>query len=346
MKNPLTAVKALLSQRPGIRNVAKWLVTRKFVTTSRTYKRWIISKAITLDKQIGHKVPGLSIETTLTCNARCVMCAHGYNKMNGTMSMELFQKIIEDCAANGITSVTLSVYGEPFMDPKFFERIEFLRSKGMDYAFISNGSLLTPDKVEKLFALGGLQSVWFSVNGFAKETYEKVMAPLKRDVSYNNILSFFERRKKAGTGKPAITISCVQTKWIGKAELGDLITFWRKAGADSILTGELWPRVGGMSKDTIAEQIGPVSTVHSQHHGNQPCRALWGEFQVYHDGRVGACCFDADQRRLILGDLNGQTLQEINGGKLLQGLRKLHIAGRRDAHPVCGGCTYNGTWLE
>lgn len=196
LKSPLLAVRTILSQHPGIRNIAKWLVTRKCVTSSHTYKRWIISKASTLDKKTGHKVPSLSIETTLTCNARCVMCAHGYNKMNGTMSMELFQKIIEDCSDNGITSVTLSVYGEPFMDPKFFDRIEFLRNKGMDYTFISNGSLLTPEKIEKLFALGGLQSVWFSVNGFYKETYEKVMDPLKREVSYANILAFFERRRQ------------------------------------------------------------------------------------------------------------------------------------------------------
>jgi len=341
----MRAIRKLISKSPFLRNIAKWVITRPIVTSSTPYKKWIMSKAMALDQQIGGKVPSLSIETTLTCNARCVMCAHGYNKMNGTMSMELFKKIIDDCVVNNIQGVTLSVYGEPFMDPKFFERIEYLRSKGMTYGFISNGSLLTQEKIDKLFAMGGLQGVWFSVNGFAKEAYEKVMAPLKRDVSYKNILAFFERRKQNGN-QPPITISCVQTKWIGKKEIKDLIRFWRKEGADSILTGELWPRVGGMSKENIAKEIGPVSKVHSRPHCNQPCRALWGEFQVYYDGRVGACCFDADQRRLILGDLNTQTLKEINEGKVLKGLRKLHLAGNRDKHPVCGGCTYNGTWVE
>jgi len=348
MKNLLQTINKYLFKHPAIRDIAKGVLGSKIITNSKAYQNLILNKAKELNNREGAIFTNsICIETTLNCNSRCVMCAHCYNKMNGTMSMELFQKIIDDCVTNNIKTVSLSVYGEPFMDPNFFKRIEYLRSKGLTYTFISNGSLMSPEKIDRLFALGGLLGVWFSVNGFYKSTYEKVMEPLKRETSYNNILALFQKRKRLGITTPTVTISCVKTKWLKRGEVGKLTKFWKQAGAESIITGELWPRMGGLSNEFIQKEIGNLSKVHSKvDQWKSPCRALWGEFQVFYDGRVGACCFDADRRRLILGDLNTQTLGEIKQGKVLQGLRKSHLCGNRSKHAICGSCTYNGTWFE
>jgi len=321
-------------------DVLKSIFSSKIVANNRFYKAFVLSQAkrYSLNNQ---GVKGICIETTLNCNARCVMCYHNSANLTGVMDMDLFKKIINDCAANNITHIGLSLYGEPLLDKYLFERIKYLRQFNMNYGFYTNGQLLDEEKAGKLFELGGLEKINFSVMGYKKETYEETMLGLKRDVSYRNILNFLSLKKKLNQGNVTVGISTVKLHK-NKKEMRDLVKFWKsQKGVDYVITADLWNRKGGGN----IEEVGEVGKFHQGGNWLSPCRQLWGTVYVYFDGRVVPCCDDNDLRKLTIGDMNKQTLKEIYFSKELDNLRRLHLEDKRNCHPVCGKCLHNSFWF-
>jgi MoaA/NifB/PqqE/SkfB family radical SAM enzyme len=66
----------------------------------------------------------VQIESTNICNAKCVFCPRDeMHRRQGIMSMELFRKIVDECAELGITHVRMHNYGEAFIDRKLVEKV-------------------------------------------------------------------------------------------------------------------------------------------------------------------------------------------------------------------------------
>src|SRR5919106_1238872 len=87
----------------------------------------------------------VQIESTNICNAKCVFCPRDeMHRTQGVMSMELFRKIVDECAALGITHVRMHNYGEAFLDRHLTEKVRYAKEKGIkEVGMISNGSLIT-----------------------------------------------------------------------------------------------------------------------------------------------------------------------------------------------------------
>ena len=65
----------------------------------------------------------MQIESTNICNAKCVFCPRDeMHRRQGVMSFDLFKKIVDECAALGITHVRVHNYGEPFLDRHLTEK--------------------------------------------------------------------------------------------------------------------------------------------------------------------------------------------------------------------------------
>jgi len=309
---------------------------------NRFYKPYALKAAQNYALKYPHGNNGISIETILNCNARCIMCAHAYKQLMGVMSMDLFKKIIKDCRSLSIKDVGLSVYGEPLMDPFLFERIHFLRKYNMNYGFFTNGSLLDKSKARILFELGGLKNINFSICGYKTKVYEAVMVGLKRDVTYKNVIDFLSLKEIFRRHDLYVSISTVKLH-LNKKDMRDFVKFWQKQkGVDAIITGDLWDRVGSQS----IENIGILGKMHKKNIWRSPCKQLWGSVYIYYDGRVAPCCDDGDERKLIIGDVNSQNLLEIFNGEPIENLRKLHLENKRHLHPVCSSCSHESNWFQ
>jgi len=327
--------------RPGLMQAAKVVLSSALIANNPLYKNFVMKKARRYSKECKDFEQVISIETALSCNARCVFCAHHNQVMTGTMTMELFKRIIDDCREYGMNNVTLGVYGELLTDKFLFERIRYIRERGMTYSFFTNVSLLTPEKTDKLFETGGLSGVNFSINGFSKEVYEKTMVGLKRDATYKNALYFLEQKEKLKLDDLAVHISAVRTK-LNKKDFKDFFKFWKKQkGVSMVWSLELMDRMGS-DYDGKLGKLGPMD---KKNNWLSPCKLLWGPLSVYFDGRVSPCCKDDDKRELIVGDLSKQNLNEILEGSALQSLRNLHLSDKRKDHPICGKCYLSSVWV-
>jgi len=328
-------------KNPSLVEFGKNVFSSKLLFNNRLYQSYALKRARAFDRKRPDPFWQICIENAIDCNSRCIMCGHSKNKLHGFMPMDLFRKIIDDCFASGIRGVNLLGYGEPFVDPFLFDRIKYLRKYSMIYGLFTNGSLLDAIKAEKLLSLGGLVKVNFSVCGLRADVYEKIMSGLKRDKVYDNILSFLALKEKYNLKDLLVAISTVKLH-LNTPELKDFIRFWKKQkGVNHIITANLWDRVAG--KDVSG--LGKLEQFHSRGLWLAPCRQLWGNFNVYYDGRVAPCCDDAANRELIIGDFKTQTLSQIRTSKEIKDLRRLHLENKRLEHPICGRCRHNYLWI-
>ena len=72
----------------------------------------------------------VQIESTNICNAKCVFCPRDeMHRRQGVMDFDLYRKVVDECAALGITHVRVHNYGEPFLDKQLVEKVRYAKSK-------------------------------------------------------------------------------------------------------------------------------------------------------------------------------------------------------------------------
>jgi MoaA/NifB/PqqE/SkfB family radical SAM enzyme len=260
----------------------------------------------------------VQIESTNICNAKCVFCPRDeMHRRQGIMSLDLFKKIVDECAALGITHVRVHNYGEPFVDRKLVEKVRYAKQKGIqEVGMISNGSLIT-DAVARGMIDAGLDAINISVDASGKEVFESTRIGLKYDKVIANIERLVRLRADAGKRRPKLILSFVRQN--NSADEQAFIEHWRRI-ADKIHITDLHNWGGTLNQESDV---------------NYPCYRPWLTFTVLWDGRVSLCCADFDGHT-ILGDMNSSSIKEIWNNELFRSVRQQHLeSGGPD---VCRAC--------
>jgi radical SAM protein with 4Fe4S-binding SPASM domain len=260
----------------------------------------------------------VQIEATNICNAKCVFCPRDeMHRRQGIMSLDLFKKIVDECAELGITHVRMHNYGEAFVDRKLVEKVRYAKQKGIrEVGMISNGSLIT-EPVARGMIDAGLDAINISVDASGKEVFEATRIGLKYDKVIANIERLLRLRGESGKRRPKLILSFVRQN--NSADEQAFIEHWRSI-ADKIHVTDLHNWAG---------------TLNSESDVNYPCYRPWLTFTVLWDGRVSLCCADFDGRT-ILGNLNTQTISEIWNADAYRNVRREHLeSGGPD---ICRSC--------
>ncbi len=343
--NPTAAAKWLrkrVLRSPTLVRASKDLYRWPWLRRTQAFEWFIRNRVSSADAALTTVPPRVSIETALTCNAKCPMCVHSQQRMVGIMSERLFERLIDDCARLGIEDVCLSVYGEPLVDKHWLSRLAIVRAAGMTYSFFSNASLLSPKIADQMLELGGWSAVNFSVNGFSQAVYDKTMPPLSRDRVYDNIAHLLRARAERGRG-PEVTVSCVVLEE-NHHEIEEYTRYWKdKVERVSIADRTDW--LGELKETDKGRGVGRRLRVLATHSDNLPCPSPWQSLYVYYDGRVAPCCEDAAGRKLIVGDANEASLGDIFQGQQMSQLRGCHRDWKRAGDPICGQCKVHWPWI-
>ena len=260
----------------------------------------------------------VQIESTNICNAKGVFCPRDeMHRRQGVMSVALYRKIVDECAALGITHVRMHNYGEAFLDRHLVEKVRYAKQKGIrEVGMISNGSLIT-DKVARGMVEAGLDAINISVDAGGKEVFDSTRIGLNYDKVVANIERLVRIRGELGKRRPKLILSFVRQN--NSADEQAFIEHWRTV-ADKIHITELHNWAGTLNRESDV---------------NYPCYRPWLTFTVLWDGRVSLCCADFDGHT-ILGDLNTSSIQEIWNNEAYRGVRKEHLeSGGPD---VCRAC--------
>ena len=260
----------------------------------------------------------VQIESTNMCNAKCVFCPRDdMHRAEGIMPMDLYRKIVDECAALGITHVRMHNYGEAFLDRTLVEKIAYAKQKGIkEVGLISNGSLLT-ERVARGIVDAGLDAINISVDASGREVFETTRVGLNYDKVIANIERLVRIRAEAGKRRPKLILSFVRQN--NSADEQAFIEHWRNV-ADKIHVTDLHNWAG---------------TLNTESDVNYPCYRPWLTFTVLWDGRVSLCCADFDGRT-VLGDLNTSSIREIWNGDAYRTVRRQHLD--HGGPEVCQSC--------
>src|SRR4051812_36114194 len=81
------------------------------------------------------------------CNLSCTYC-NEYDEVSKPVSIETMKARIDDLARLGTTIVTISG-GEPLLHPELDDLIRHMRSRNIITGMITNGYLLTADRIQR-----------------------------------------------------------------------------------------------------------------------------------------------------------------------------------------------------
>jgi hypothetical protein len=260
----------------------------------------------------------VQIESTNLCNAKCVFCPRDeMHRRQGVMDIDLFKKIVDECAALGITHVRVHNYGEPFLDKQLVEKVRYAKQRGIaEVGMISNGSLISEDIARGMIE-AGLDAINISVDAAGKDVFERTRLNLDYDTVIGNIRTLVRLRQELGKKRPRLILSFVR-----QDNSADEQAFIREWGAIA-------------DKIHITDLHNWAGTLHERSNVRYPCYRLWQTFTVLWDGRVSLCCADYDGRN-VLGDLRTSTIAAVWNSPAYRAVRRQHLDS--GGPEICRSC--------
>lgn len=276
----------------------------------------------------------LTIETCNNCNARCIMCPKGIKGTGNIQLMDdsIFNKVLVELSQykDWIEMICLNSDGEPLLDKKLAQRIKALKNIGIKHINIStNGALLTKQKIQELIE-SGLDDIRISIDGYKKETYEKIRIGLDYDIVRENVLNLIKIRN-AMLSNMSIRIRMVELEENIK-EREDWLNFW------SSQIGKI-DKVQIMPMHTWSGKITSEDSLQIEYYSDKPCISVFSSFTINYDGIVQLCDSDIEQQE-VMGNINEESIQGIWQGEKFEKIRDWHINSKRNNISICRGCDH------
>ena len=273
----------------------------------------------------------LEIDVYDGCNFDCIMCPLGKSiyKGGGGISLELFDKIVSEISPykDWIKLVCLSRNGEPLLNKNISTMVMKLKNAGIRRVnFSTNASALTKKKSTELLN-SGLDEIRFSIDGYTKETFEKVRKGGNFERVISNCLNFISLRNKMNS-KTQIQVRFVEQK-ANEHEISKWESFWLSKLRDTDLVASKKMHSWGNKLDNFEDEIN--TTIKT------PCIPPFSTLEILYDVTVPLCGCDY-KPTVILGNVKKNTLNEIWNSEKFKNIRKKHEEGRRNDISICVGC--------
>ncbi len=278
------------------------------------------------------------VEVTNHCNLNCIFCARkAMQRSLGFMPMELYKKVIDEIAEKRpFAHVHLYGIGESTIDPHILERIRYTLQKGVsNLVLFTNGKTLLRNDFYKDLVDTGIGTIGIDVDGFSKETYEKIRVggnfeQLKESVV---LIHNYIREKNLNT---RVELAFQVYEEINGHEL-EAFKQWANENdyEYKVVFMHQW---AGLREDIPTYSLD--QSRESQRKG--PCSSLWTSFMILWNGDVALCFLDADGKE-VHGNLSKSSIEEVWAGSLRE-KRKEQVQGTiKGLCSNCRECIYNTT---
>ncbi|MEO8195558.1 MAG: radical SAM/SPASM domain-containing protein [Thermoanaerobaculia bacterium] len=292
---------------------------------------WLVADATQASQSFHLKYASLEAHTV--CNQSCYFCPVSIApRANHFMPTELYERILGQLSdyKSTIEALFMINYNEPTADKRFVEQVRAIRAAGLPPAVLTNGTGLTPDRVDALVAMGGLRFLSINLSTIDRERYAK-----ERGGDHMNVVL-----KNLDYAKDKILAEQMDMVVLGtgnenhKRDFEEITA--RFAGSRfTVKYFEVMDRAGylqiGMKP---AAPIGKLCGCDNV--GSRPFQHL----HITPHGKCILCCEDYDEKYEV-GDLNVETVAAVLAGpKLAQMRRWVYGVEEAPADFICRGCTF------
>ncbi len=265
------------------------------------------------------------VETTAKCNLYCPMCPRETHKQpKADMADDIFDRLVRESASSAEHMMLIGL-GEPFMDAKIFDRIEYCAKHNISTLLSTNGTFLDEERAAQLLATP-LEHVTLSFDGSTKESFEFYRKGARFEKVRDNFVRFARMKKRSGS-KMQVVVQMVRMER-NAGEVDDFTSFWRQVeGVDEV-------RIKEDETNLMRPDAG-----HDAKEWTHPCHYLWrGPMYVKQDGNVYPCCQSYMLDGAPLGHLGEHSIAEIWNSEEMRRMRTLHAKGRAGEIDICSRC--------
>ncbi|MBI3590564.1 MAG: radical SAM protein [Candidatus Melainabacteria bacterium] len=279
----------------------------------------------------------LHLEFTNLCNAKCIFCPYQFQTRKVEfMTDDVFYKSVSDfCSIGGGTVGLTPIVGDALIDPKFLERVKFLRAQYQidRINLTTNGILLDKFGIEEVLN-SGLTSIVISTAGFEEEMYERVYRSSSYERMRKNVLELVECNSKK-KDPLNITIGLRSDRSLEEVlkdkDFQPILAYnpqidftWSFTSANGRITREMLPEI--MKLRVVKNR-------------NEPCVNTFNGPIVLPDGTVMACsCVAAMDavNDLGIGNILESSLLDIWKSQKIKDIRSSF--GTNCLNKTCAGC--------
>ena len=295
---------------------------------------WAVPEATDLSRRFRLKV--VSLEAHSVCNQACYFCPVSVDPRKPYyMPTEMYERIVAELSAfrDTIDGVCMINYNEPTADRRFVQQVAAIRNAGLPPAVLTNGSGLTPDRVDAILALGGLRYLSINLSTLDREEYARDRGVDQLDLVLRNM--------EYAQDKPL-------------AREMDIVVLGQKDEAHRRAHAAVEARFAGtlfrVKPFEIMDRAGylPVGQRPDRPHvrlrgcdnlGSRPLQHL----HVTPQGKCVLCCEDYDEK-YVVGDLARQSVREVLEGDELARLRRWSYGVEEaPADFICRKCVFART---
>jgi MoaA/NifB/PqqE/SkfB family radical SAM enzyme len=171
------------------------------------------------------------VEPAIACNLKCLMCPwrgmaeEAENR--GIMTPAVWEAIRP--YLDRVQSIDFTGGGEPLLQPKLVEWIADAKNAGCETGFLSNGLLLTEEKLKKILD-AGINWICISLDGADAEMYNKIRVRSNFDRVYENVANIARLR----TSKIPKTMINFVLMDLNAHQMEDMVQLAARLGVDQL----------------------------------------------------------------------------------------------------------------
>lgn len=274
------------------------------------------------------------IEPTSICNLKCVMCPNKQITANdlGNMSLPLFERII-DIISPYAEFLMLYWLGEPLLNPKITEMLQYARKKIKGRIVISTNLFQVTDEV-LISLLENSDIILCSLDRWKPTEYEKIRV----GANFSEVVTNIERliKLKRNHHKVEIVVKGLDISF-NSTEYQEFMDYWSQKGVRPLLAW-LNDWAGTLPSLRKAATI-PIP----QSQNRIACADLWFKMIINWRGEIQMCCFDWKYENLLGNCNNSNWLQSAWHSDAIIKMRESQKNGEFAANKLCKTCS---TWGE
>ena len=198
------------------------------------------------------------------CNYNCIMCeehselrSKARARTPRRMDIELLQKVVAECASNGLQELIPSTMGEPLLYKHLPKIITLCRKLGVKLNLTTNGSFPgrgAMDWAELIVPVGS--DVKVSWNGASKEVQERIMQGSSFEENLENLKAFIQVRDRVAAGGGNYCCVTLQLTFMedNLDEIPDIVRMAISLGVDRVKGHHLWVHNAQMRDQDIRRE--------------------------------------------------------------------------------------------
>ena len=244
----------------------------------------------------------LQVEPTNQCNLRCPVCFVTNEKNHlrkGSMSRASFERLMDE-VGDRLLFLHFWGWGEPFLNPEFFNMVRYAKSKGINVITSTNGHFLLDDVRTDELLDSGLDVLIVALDGTDRETYEKYRERGDFDKVIRGLRRLVQRKRERKNTSLRINLRTLATidnehqipalkamaEDIG-VDLYSIKTAALNCGDETELRRRI-PRTPGYCREHFDADGRPIRQ-------RNRCKRLWNHPFILQDGTLVRCDYNTTQ---------------------------------------------------